>query len=668
MGWLTRARGGGAGAALGALGALAALVAGRATELRIPHAGFSAPVVLDRGLGAAFRARSLVEKGEGSPIVKVLLEMDLSGGGVKWLGFGVADQTSGHMLGSDIVTLHFDPEDPEVGVTLYDRYVPWASYPFSTFDLYPVVDEHADWCLEAYEFTGDPAEPASGFAAVISRPMDTGDPYDNKISEDWSSLLAVWAYGNSEGDVAYHGKMRGTASLPLGATGEVRKIPVDAEGTTDILFSEYSLPNTLDTYYSCQGFDLSTEKKRHIVAIEPLIQEANAPHVHHIVVHRCKAGKFFDDHVKPVACTPDRADDPLDMHSHGGDSPTGSSGGACEGLVYVWAAGADLFVSPEDAGIPYGAGENSHFIVEIHYDNPERIPGIVDSSGFRIHWTENLRKHDAATLTVGDGIVSDGTSIPARSPDDHRQYTCPEECTSRFTDDIHVFGTAPHMHYTGRTIWTTVTRGGKYYSDLDRKEYWNNGFQKAIYRDKTFTIKPGDRLTTHCVFDTRRMGRPVSFGSTTKDEMCMDFIFYYPRQRMGGEGTNELAYCGENVEASETIGSAFYLCGSPEAPQTETSSPWILVEGDLGRKHESLTDGGGRPSYRFDEGEPASTLQSLCKTPEAFYPEPEPEPEQEPHHDTEHEHKHDHGKSKAGRPAPTLALAGLLLGAAALAL
>ena len=74
-----------------------------------------------------------------------------------------------------------------------------------------------------------------------------GSP-DNEISEDWSSLLAVWAYGNSEGDVAYHGKMRGTASLPLGATGEVRKIPVDAEGTTDILFSEYSLPNTLDTY------------------------------------------------------------------------------------------------------------------------------------------------------------------------------------------------------------------------------------------------------------------------------------------------------------------------------------------------------------------------------------------------------------------------------------
>ena len=494
-----------------------------------------------------------------------------------------------------------------------------------------------------------------------------GSP-DNEISEDWSSLLAVWAYGNSEGDVAYHGKMRGTASLPLGATGEVRKIPVDAEGTTDILFSEYSLPNTLDTYCSCQGFDLSTEKKRHIVAIEPLIQEANAPHVHHIVVHRCKAGKFFDDHVKPVACTPDRADDPLDMHSHGGDSPTGSSGGACEGLVYVWAAGAGLFVLPEDAGIPYGAGENSHSIVEIHYDNPERIPGIVDSSGFRIHWTENLRKHDAATLTVGDGIVGDGTSIPARSPDDHRQYTCPEECISRFTDDIHVFGTAPHMHYTGRTIWTTVTRGGQYYSDLDRKEYWNNGFQKAIYRDKTFTIKPGDRLTTHCVFDTRRMGRPVSFGSTTKDEMCMDFIFYYPRQRMGGEGTNELAYCGENVEASERTGSAFYLCGSPETPQTETSSPWILVEGDLGRKDESLTDGGGRPSYRFDEGEPASTQPSLCKTPEAFYPEPEPEPEPEPHHDTEREHKHDHGKSKAGRPAPTLALAGLLVGAAALAL
>jgi len=657
------------GAALGALGALAALAAGRAAELRILRGAFSAPVVLDRGLGATFRARSLVEGAEGSRTFKVLLELDLSGGGVKWLGFGVADQTSGHMLGSDIATLHFDPEDPEVGVTLFDRYVPWATYPFTASDLYPVVDEHADWCLEAYEFTGDPAEPATGFAAVVSRPMDTGDPYDNEISEDWSSLLAVWAYGNSEGDVAYHGKNRGTASLLLGPEDEVRKI-TDAEGTTDIIFSEYALPNTLDTYYSCQGFDLSSENKRHIVALEPLIQEANTPHVHHVVVHRCKAGKFFDDHVKPVACNPQEADDPLDMHGHGGDSPTGSSGGACEGLVYVWAAGQGLFVLPEDAGIPFGAGENSHFIVEIHYDNPEKTPGIVDSSGFRIHWTESLRKHDAATLTVGDGTVSDGTPIPARSPEDHRQYTCPEECTSRFTEDIHVFGTAPHMHYVGRTIWTTVTRAGQYYADLDRKEYWNNGFQKAIYRDKTFTIKPGDRLTTHCVFDTKRMERPVSFGSSTKNEMCMDFVFYYPRQSMGGEDTGELSYCGENVEASKNMGASLYLCGSPTAPDTETSSPWIYLQGDLGLKHESSHSGGGRTQYRFDEGEPASTQPNLCKTPEAFYPEPEPEPGPEPEPEPEQQHEGPGGagqsNNNAGRPVP--ALAALLAGAAALAL
>ena len=34
------------------------------------------------------------------------------------------------------------------------------------------------------------------------------------------------------------------------------------------------------------------------------------------------------------------------------------------------------------------------FMLRCSYDNPEGTPGLVDSSGFRIQYTDKLRPHD----------------------------------------------------------------------------------------------------------------------------------------------------------------------------------------------------------------------------------------------------------------------------------
>ena len=418
-------------------GALAAALAAGGLALAAPAAaaaagpggglGGGAPRQLDGGF------RASVELGSDGESFRVLLEKNLTAGEAAggWLGFGVADQTSGHMLGSDIATLHFDGGGGAPSIV--DRHVPWAAHPFGPADLFPVPDAHGDWLLESYEFTeplggaeGEPGEPVAAFSAVLSRALVTGDPYDNDVGAEWGSLLAVWAYGATPGgEVGYHGAQRGATTLPLGreaAAAAAAAIPMDAEGSTDLLFSEYALPTTLDTYYACQSFDLSGGPRRHIVAMEPLIQSKE--HVHHIVVHRCRPGEFVEAHREPVACNPGKAQEGLD--AHGGESPSGASGGACSGLVYVWAAGAGVFVLPEEAGIPIGGTEDSHLVVEIHYDNPEKTPGVVDSSGFRLHWAESrLREHDAATMVVGDALVARDTDLPAGVAEEHRQCVCP---------------------------------------------------------------------------------------------------------------------------------------------------------------------------------------------------------------------------------------------------
>ena len=129
---------------------------------------------------------------------------------------------------------------------------------------------------------------------------------------------------------------------------------------------------------------------------------------------------------------------------------------------------------------------------------------------------------------------------------------------------------------------TTASRAGEYVEDLDRKEYWNNGFQQLLPRAEPFVLLPGDRLNTHCVFDTRRAGGPVAFGPTTKDEMCMDFLFYYPRQmrRVGdAEDADEVAYCGPLPGPSRKRGTALYVCGTPHRQKDRRKglpSPFLL--------------------------------------------------------------------------------------------
>ena len=42
-----------------------------------------------------------------------------------------------------------------------------------------------------------------------------------------------------------------------------------------------------------------------------------------------------------------------------------------------------------------------------------------------------------------------------------------------------------------------------------------------------FKIKPGDALTTRCFFDNPGSSS-VPFGQGSNEEMCIDFITYYP--------------------------------------------------------------------------------------------------------------------------------------------
>jgi len=63
--------------------------------------------------------------------------------------------------------------------------------------------------------------------------------------------------------------------------------------------------------------------------------------------------------------------------------------------------------------------------------------------------------------------------------------------------------------------------------EIGRIEYWSFDHQQTQYVN--LTLLPGDRLNTHCVYDTRSKNSTTNFGVASTDEMCMHFLGYYPR-------------------------------------------------------------------------------------------------------------------------------------------
>jgi hypothetical protein len=480
-----------------------------------------------------------------------------------WLGFGIAEFSSGHMKGADMVTAMVKNGD----VIADDRYAdfsattysPSTSYANGYQDLTALVDVHNDWTFVS-------GSEAGGVTSVwLSRPLVTGDHQDRDVVSGPNRI--VWSWGGAD-SVSYHGANRGAGMITFFGSSTAVEIPAH-DGKWSFVMDGYDVPSTQITTYACRGFTFPTDKERHIVAFRPInVSQYN----HHAIVHICQANSYFDQHATSQLCSyhptgsiPGTSSNP---NSGTGGSPLGETAAGCSGLMYSWAVGMGDFILPEAAGFRVGTGAITHIIMEIHYDNPALTSNVKDHMGFEAYYVENtLRTHDAASIIIGDPIVKFGdvTSapyttghIPAQTTQVHREATCPGSCTTSFSGDITVFCHGLHMHYYGRKIYTEkYDTSGNYVGIAGRRiDYWDNGYQQL--QQASYTISPGESLQTHCYWNTAAFSyaSEVTFGVPASYEMCMDFLFYYPAQT---RNSYPLAMCG--VAEIGGVGD-ITLCGS----------------------------------------------------------------------------------------------------------
>nr|XP_028579274.1 DBH-like monooxygenase protein 1 [Podarcis muralis] len=416
-----------------------------------------------------------------------------------YVGFGFSP--TGGMASADIVLGGLDAGKPYL-----------QDY-FTNADRTLKKDSQQDYHLE-YAM-----ENSTHTILAFSRQLHTCDPNDKSITE--STVRVIWAYHDKdfrEGVQNYHGSNRGTKSLRL-LNPEKTAIIAPSLPYFDLTNQGVPIPDK-DTTYWCQMFKIPTlHEKHHVIQVEPLIQKGHENLVHHILLYQCSSS--LNDSVLDYGheC----------YHPNMPDSFL-----TCETVIFAWAIGGEGFTYPPHVGLSIGtASDPQYVLMEVHYDNPSYMEGMIDNSGLRLFYTPDLRSYDAGVIEAGLW-VSLFHNIPPGMPEFTSEGHCTLECLEEALDaerpsGIHVFAVLLHAHLAGRGIRMRHFRKGDEQELLAYDDEFDFNFQEFQYLKEERTILPGDNLVTECHYSTLNRSHMTWGGLSTRNEMCLSYLLYYPR-------------------------------------------------------------------------------------------------------------------------------------------
>jgi hypothetical protein len=260
----------------------------------------------------------------------------------------------------------------------------------------------------------------------------------------------------------------------------------------------------------CKGFDLGASDSMpfHIVEINPSVTTAYPTHMRLFAV-------------------------PYDATQWASHFPCLE---ALDGAVpiYGWSVGMGPFVLPAEAGLLAGPETTiRHVVLQIHYENPQLLPNIVDNSGIVIKRTTTLRPHNAGIMAIG--VAPSSISLAPQTEEVEIAGFCSSDKTSTLTIPIKVFSVSQTTRKYGKLAWLEQwTPSGishaVTFSNLIGQSHAQSLYEPLVMASPTeATIKPGDLLVTHCIYDTRTSNATILGGDGYFEELCWSWISYYPK-------------------------------------------------------------------------------------------------------------------------------------------
>eukprot|EP00877_Chromochloris_zofingiensis_P002773 jgi/Chrzof1/12497/Cz06g36130.t1 len=424
----------------------------------------------------------------------------------------------------------------------------------------PLLDQHNDLVL-----LSSTVQPASGIiTAVLRRKLAPCDPDDLPI-EPGASYHVLWAYGSvwdyhgptnrgsqsivflpdpvagnptagggvSDGSLPSTNNSTGTTppaatTAPASASSQSQPAYSNSSGTADppvvslaggpdasqvatynLTMSAVKIPTRMTTYY-VQLFKLPDDRKYHIIRYQSVM---NTPLMHHVVVYGCSA----------------RAVAAIALLNSTGPFDEKDITMECSEFYMFASPGSKPVIMPPEAGLPFGGGTYSWLALEIHYNNPQGLDGQSDmGSGITFDYTTLLRPNDMGLLTMHQFnlYIPAGSSSYSADP-----VICPGACTRKFRQPVHMVNQRYHMHGTGKSALTRRIRGANELHPIGNLRAFDYGFQSAQPITPNVSILyPGDTLLFTCTFDSSSRQNTTMFGLASSDEMCIHYIYYWPRQ------------------------------------------------------------------------------------------------------------------------------------------
>ncbi|XP_063706695.1 MOXD1 homolog 2 [Culicoides brevitarsis] len=295
----------------------------------------------------------------------------------------------------------------------------------------------------------------------------------------------------------------------------------------DLKNEDAQLPYLDETVHWCKMFKLSQfSKKNHIVRYEPVFDSPSS--------------KMYLNHILLYECHGSSPEMEIMSREYGKMCPQPSVARpfGCNNIVATWVRGSDGFAFPEAAGYPLDSNHARFYLMVTQYANlmsdfsALHNDGMVDNSGLRIYYTPKLRQHDAGVLSIGmqpnwrhiippgqDSVVSEGH--------------CVEECTKRAfpKQGINIFATMMRTHLIGKQVKLRHIRGREELLPIASDANTDSRYQEFRLLENPIKSYPGDRLIAECIYDTTRRSTLTLGGVSTREETCLVFTMYYPRQK-----------------------------------------------------------------------------------------------------------------------------------------
>ncbi|CAK1580485.1 unnamed protein product [Parnassius mnemosyne] len=356
-------------------------------------------------------------------------------------------------------------------------------------------------------------------SVLFERYFDTCDDNDYVIED--GTVHVIWARGVD--------KLFSSKGLCLTCTESQDRGFIRVRLLTPTNISKYSgqqlritndnlkVPNS-DTTYWCKVVKLPefiNQNVHHIIKFESVITKGNEGLVHHMELFYCDADPQQDIPYYNGNCFANNRPEITKL---------------CSKVRAAWAMGAPPFAYPEEAGLPIGGpNSNKYVMLEVHYNNPELKNDWVDSSGIILHLTPNRRRFDAAIMEIGLEYT-DKMAIPGGQEAFPLTGYCIPQCTGVGLPEngIVVFGSQLHTHLTGIAVWTRHSRQGVELPVLNKDVHYSTHFQEIRILHRPVKILPGDFLETTCIYNTVDKQNATIGGHAITDEMCVNYMHYYP--------------------------------------------------------------------------------------------------------------------------------------------